>query len=147
MGRVIRIWQEEGRTRSGPPVRNDRFTPVIDLVRRLNALDRPFLVPIKYTRTQAEAEDVRKSLYSTARYYCSCGQRYCTRRHNNLDGCPNGGQRISCRASLVRDSEGRLRVQFTLHDKREAMRALVDKYGPDRSKWPYDPWAKKEKSS
>ena len=92
-----------------------------------------------------QAADLRRALYRSARYYCSCDRLYCTRKHKNVppdDGCPEGGQRISCRADVVTVTDPKTgarkwAVQFTLMDKREAIRAVVQKYGPDPNKWPY----------
>jgi hypothetical protein len=147
MARVIRLWQGENGPRAGPPLRDDRFIPVIEAVRRADMLGQPFLVPLRFTpRYRGGCEDVKRSLYNAARYYCSCGAKYCTRKHDNLEGCPEGGQRVSCRADIVRDGDGHLRVQFRFFDKKEAIRAVVQKYGPDPSNWPYQARAKKVKA-
>lgn len=152
MGRVIAIHQgQDGRHRPGPPLRDDRFIPVVEWVLQGNALNAPFLVPIRFTPNRTEAEDVRRSLYNAARYYCSCGRRDCCRKYGNVPnrnkdnpagGCPDGGQRVSCQAKLVMH-KGHVRVQFTFFDKREAIRQIVLTYGPDPSKWPYQAKAKK----
>lgn len=112
-------------------------------------LDKPILVPIKFTPNHDEADDVRRSLFNAARYYCSCGDRHCCRKFKNIPhdsnpqgGCPNGGDRVSVSAKLVR-KDGAIRVEFTFFDKREAMREIIRKYGPDPSKWPYQGRAKK----
>jgi hypothetical protein len=145
VGRVIGIWRgEDGRVRSGPAVRNDAFVPVLDLIRSKGLLDRPLLTP--RCRDRDHADQVRKSIYLAARYYCSCGERMCTRKHNNIDGCPDEGQRLSVRCDVVKDSEGRLRVQVQVFDKKESMRAVVQRYGSDPSAWPYQSRAKKIRS-
>lgn len=148
MGRVIRIFDG----RAGAPKRDDRFIPLIDWVRGSGALSQPFLVPRRYTPTGNEAREVRRLLYLSARYYCSCGARHCNRKYPNVPhdanpegGCPDGGQRISCQADLVKDGAGHVRVQFSFHDKRESIRAIIAKYGPDPSAWPYNARAKKLK--
>jgi hypothetical protein len=152
MSRIIAIHQgPDGRRSVGPPRRDDRFIPVIDWAIQAGELGNPWLVPVVYTQNRDEAEAVRKSLYAAARYYCSCGTRYCTRKYSNIPseknpagGCPEGGQRISCQAHIVK-TNGVVRVQFKFFDKRESMREVIAKYGPDPSKWPYSPWAKKIK--
>jgi hypothetical protein len=152
MGRVIAIHQgPDGRHRPGAPVRDDRFTPVIEWVIQAGEFGNPWLVPLKYTPDHDTADMVRQSLYNAARYYCGCGLRSCCRKFSNLPteknpdgGCPRGGQRVSCQAKLVR-LNGHIRVEFKFFDKRESMREVVAKYGPDPSKWPYNPWAKKIK--
>ena len=108
-------------------------------------LERPILTPV--CEDMDDAERTRKSLYAAARYYCSCGEKYCTRKHNNIDGCPNGGMRMSCRADIVKDTKGRLRVQVRFWDKQIGIRAVVERYGPDPSKWPYQSKARKLKES
>ena len=50
---------------------------------------------------------------------------------------PGRGQRISCRADIVKDAKGNTRVQFHCFDKKDSMQVVVEKYGPDASKWPY----------
>lgn len=130
--------------RIGPPVRRDEYRPVIDAVRRLGWLDELLLSPP--ARNYDHADEIRRGLNRSAWYYCSCGEPQCTRRYDNIAGCPDGGQRISSRAEIVtragEDGRERYHVQFRLHDKREAIRAMVAKYGTDRSKWPYDPKAR-----
>lgn len=153
VGRIIAIHQGlDGRKTPGPPVRDDRFFPVIDWVLANGELGNPWLVPVRFTENRDEAEAVRKSLYNAARYYCSCGQRHCLRKYTNYPsgknpdgGCPAGGRRVSCKADVV-TRNGHVRVQFTLYDKREAMREVVARYGPDPSKWPYQAKAKRIKA-
>jgi hypothetical protein len=105
-------------------------------VLRAQLLDRLLLSPP--CPTLAAARDLTSALYRSARYYCSCGKAYCTRKHPNTGpGCPAGGQRISCQAEPVKDADGKFRVQFRLMDKQESIRWVVQKYGPDPNKWPY----------
>ena len=137
MGRVIGVWQGG----AGPPKRDDRFVPVIELVHRLGLYGRPYLTPP--CRTWDQADDVRKGIYLGARYFCSCGEKYCTRKYRNTEGCPDQGERVSVRADVVRDAERRLRVECTFYPKAEAMREIIRKYGPDPSLWPYQAKAKK----
>lgn len=139
MGRVIRI--HEGR--AGAPKRDDRFIPLIEMIRSWNALGQPFLVPRRYTPTQAEAAEMKRLLYLSARYYCSCGDRHCNRKHSNVEGCPNGGQRVGCHAEIVKDARGHLRTQFRFIDKNESIRSVIERYGPDPANWPYYARAKK----
>jgi hypothetical protein len=125
------------------PVRDDRYRPVLEQVVAMGLLGRWVLSPA--CQSAEKAEEVKNGLYRSGRYYCSCGKPYCTRRHGNLQGCPDGGQRLSVQAAPVRDEEGCLRIQFRVMDKREAMRAVVAKYGPDPNKWPY--FARRKKAS
>ena len=150
MGRIIAIHQgPDGRKYAGPPNRDDRFTSVIDWVLANGELGNPWLVPLRFTQNHDEAEAVRKSLYNAARYYCTCDERHCVRKHTNYPseknpagGCPAGGQRVGCKAVIVRH-DGHVRVQFQFFDKREAMREVIAKYGPDPTKWPYQAKAKR----
>lgn len=147
MGRVIALGPG-GKPQA--PERADYFRGVIDVVRERGLLDEVLLSP--RCRDYEHADEVRRGLYRSARYYCSCGAKHCTRRHANFPteeapeyGCPDGGQRISCRADVVTvttiDENGEPRkhyhVQFRLHDKAESIRAVVQRYGPDPSRWPY----------
>lgn len=92
-----------------------------------------------------EAELARKDLYNAGRYYCSCGERYCTSKHNNINGCPRQGMRLSIRADILRDDKGALRVQLRAYDKQEGIRYMIRTYGPDANAWPYNPRARKIK--
>lgn len=139
MGRVIKIFDG----RAGAPVREDRFIPLIDLIRSWDQLDQPFLVPARYTPDKQAAAEMMRLLYLSARYYCSCGVRHCVREGSTVAGCPRGGQRISCKADVVKDGKGGWRTQFRFRDKRDGQRYMIEHYGPDRSKWPYDPYAKR----
>lgn len=136
MGKVIAIGPG-GKPQA--PERTDHFRPVIDTVRSLKLLDQLLISPAVARHEQAD--DMRRGLYRSARYYCSCGNWKCTRQHNNIDGCPDGGQRISCRADVVRvtSPQGKpmYAVQFRLHDKQESMRHVIARYGPDPNQWPY----------
>jgi hypothetical protein len=141
MGRVIAVGPG-GRAQA--PARDDRCRPVMEHVTGASLLDRLLLSPP--CRTRAQAAEIRSALYRSARYYCSCGMIYCTRKYANVppdNGCPRGGQRVSCRQADVvlwtdpADGQRKLCVQFIIVDKREAMRAVVQKYGPDPNNWPY----------
>lgn len=144
VGRVIAIGPG-GKAQA--PARTDLCRPVIELVRDAGLLDRLVLSPPCATRELAG--NVRRALYLSARYYCSCGRPFCTRKWPNVPheknpegGCPKGGQRISCQADVVlwtdpQSGQQKYRVQFRLMDKRESMRAVVARYGPDPNKWPY----------
>jgi hypothetical protein len=143
MARVIAVGPG-GRAQA--PARDDRFRPVIELVlagvpgcaqcaRNSSGLGHSHPSPV--CKTMDEADDIRRGLYRSARYYCSCGQANCTRKHSNIDGCPRGGQRVSCQANIVREHGGKLHVEFTLFDKAEAIRAHVERHGTDPNAWPY----------
>ena len=149
MGKVIAIGPG-GKAQA--PQRTDDFRGVIDAARGSGMLDEKILSP--RCRDYEHADDIRRGLYRSAFYYCSCGRKNCVYRHKNIPsednpegGCPEGGQRISCRAEVVtvtgEDGKKHYHVQFQLHDKREAMRAVVQKYGPDPDTWPY--WAKRKR--
>ena len=148
MGKVIAIGPG-GKPQA--PERTDRFREVIDLIVGNKMLDRLLLTPP--CRDRDHADEIRRAIYLSARYYCGCSRTTCTRRHKNYPtparpegGCPYGGQHVSARAEIVKDKAGKLRVQFQLHDKREAMRSVVAKYGPDPSKWPYQASAKRREA-
>jgi len=149
MGRVIAVGPG-GKAQA--PARTDDFRDVIEAVRAGGLLDELLLSPA--CRGHEHADQVRRGLYLSARYYCSCGGKHCNRRWPNIPaednpqgGCPDGGQRISCRADIVtvtgEDGRKLYHVQFRLHDKRESIRAFVQKYGPDPSRWPYQSRAKR----
>src|SRR6266704_3508005 len=122
MGKVIALGPG-GRAQA--PVRDDRCRGVIDAVVSGGLLDRRLLSPA--CATMAAAEQLRLAMYRSARYYCSCGRRMCTRKNKNTppdDGCPRGGHRVSCQADVVRyrnRGKWELRIEFTIFDKREAM--------------------------
>lgn len=139
MARVIRLYDGK----AGPPKRDDRFIPLIELIRSWDALDQPFLVPKRWTPTKAEAAEMKRLLYLSARYFCSCGDRHCNRKHDNVEGCPNGGQRIGCKADVVKDPAGHWRTQFKFVDKQQSIRSVIERYGPDPANWPYFARAKK----
>lgn len=134
------------------PQRDDRYRPVLEQVLAMGLQDQWVLSPP--VQSEEKAAEVKNGLYRSARYYCSCGQVHCTRKYGNVPGqneknpqggCPRGGQRLSVQAEIVRDEESFIRVQFRVMDKRDAMRAVVQKYGPDPNNWPY--FAKRKKAS
>ena len=133
--------------RAQAPTRSDTCRAVIAAVHAGGMLDELLLSPPM--RTYEDADGLRRGMYRSSRYFCSCGKWDCTRRHSNIEGCPDDGQRVSCRADVVTtaDANGKTRyhVQFRLHDKQEAMRAVVARYGPDPSLWPYQSKAKRSK--
>jgi hypothetical protein len=140
MGRVIAIGPG-GKAQA--PVRDDRCREVIQYVLEHGLLGQDLLSPV--CTTMARAEDLRRALNRSASYFCSCGETFCTRKHKNYppdNGCPGDGQRISCRADVVRwtdpaDGIAKLRVQFRLRDKREGIASVIERYGPDPNNWPY----------
>jgi hypothetical protein len=153
VGRVIAIGPG-GKAQA--PQRSDWYREVIDAVRDGGMLDQLLLSPACDGREHAE--DVRRGLLLSARYYCSCGRKNCTYKHKNYPtedspegGCPFGGQRISGRADVVtvtgEDGSKTWHVQFRLHDKKEAMRSVIQKYGPDPARWPYQSRAKRLKET
>lgn len=140
MGRVIALGPG-GRAQA--PVRDDRCRPVIEAIIANDLLGQLRLSPV--CRTYELALELRAAMYRSARYFCSCGHIYCTRKHRNYppdNGCPEGGQRIGCQADVVmwtnpQTGKQHYCVQYKFVDKREAMRAVVAKYGPDPNNWPY----------
>jgi hypothetical protein len=124
------------------PTRDDRYRTVIETVIGAGLMNRPLLSPP--CKTRDEADDVRRGLHRSAFYYCSCGATYCTRKHSNVKGgCPNDGQRVGCTAKIVKGPDGVLCVQYRVFDKQEAMRYVIQQYGPDPETWPY--FAKRKK--
>jgi hypothetical protein len=148
MGRVIALGPG-GRAQA--PERHDEYRTVLELVLSKGWLNRYLLSPV--CQSEEKAREVKNGLYRSARYYCSCGAPFCTRKYGNVagqneanpqGGCPRGGQRLSMQAVPVLDAEGFIRVQFRVMDKKEAMRAVVAQYGPDPNNWPY--YAKRKRS-
>ena len=137
------------------PERSDLYRPVIEFVRDSGQLDELLLSPA--CRTHDDADQMRQALYRSAWYFCSCGRKTCTRRHNNYPvgdkpgGCPHGGQRISMHGTVVfvtgEDGKRTYHVQFQLFDKRESIRQLIKDHGPNPDKWPYNPRAKRTKEA
>ena len=125
------------------PVRDDRCRPVIEAVLAAGLLGTLRLSPP--CRTQEQAFELRSAMFRSARYFCSCGAIYCTRKYKNYppdNGCPDGGMRIGCAADVVlwthpETGKQHYCVQYQFTDKREAMRAVILKYGPDPNNWPY----------
>lgn len=50
----------------------------------------------------------------------------------------NRGAEVSMSAKIERDGSG-YRIRFAAVDKTIARQHVLTKYGPDRTKWPYDP--------
>lgn len=48
---------------------------------------------------------------------------------------------VSVSTEVEPDGKGQWRIRFTLHDKKVARAFIVNKHGPDRSAWPYNPRA------
>ena len=158
-GAVARVIAVGPGGKAQAPVRDDRARRVIETVIGMGDLDKLLLSP--RCRDRKDATELKQALYRSAWYFCSCGQPYCTRRHNNVPGCtegckrehpagcPDGGQRISCQADVVTvTGDGGARsyhVQFRLFDKAEAMREVIAKYGPDPNQWPY--YGRRKKAS
>lgn len=140
MGRVIAAGPG-GKAQA--PERDDRALPVIAWVHRAGLLGRKVASPP--CDSFEIADELRRALYRSARYFCSCERPSCTRKFGNIPGrnkdhpaggCPRGGQRVSCRADVVRHGR-KWRVEFTLWDKQESIRQVIASYGPDPSRWPY----------
>jgi len=123
------------------PARDTRYAGVI--LKALQGFGFGRLILSPPCSTWDQADDVRRGIYRSAGHYCSCGDAMCFRKYRPY--CPQQGQRISSQADIVKDDQDRLRVQFQLFDKKEARLSHVKRYGTDRSKWPYDPKAKRSK--
>lgn len=151
MGRVIAVGPG-GKPQA--PERSDEYRPVVQAVLDTGLLGDLLLSPA--CQDFDHADEMRRGLYRSAKYYCSCGARNCVYRHKNYPagdkpaGCPHGGQRVSCRADIVtvtgEDGRKTYHVQFRMLDKATGMRYMVEKYGPDINAWPYSPRAKKRKA-
>lgn len=48
---------------------------------------------------------------------------------------------VSISGEIEPDGNGQWRIKFTLHNKKAARAYIVNKHGPDRSAWPYNPRA------
>jgi len=68
-----------------------------------------------------EADEWRRALFRCAHYLNRTGQ------------AP-----VSMSARIGKDKDG-YKITFTAVDKTLARKHVLDRYGPDRSKWPYDP--------
>jgi hypothetical protein len=68
-----------------------------------------------------EAKEWQQALYRCAHYLNRTGQAA-----------------VSMSAKIERDGDG-FRIRFKAVDKTHARAHVMRKYGPDRSKWPYDP--------
>ena len=76
---------------------------------------------IKGLTSKEEAQEWSRSLYRAAHYL----------NRNNI--AP-----VSMSAKIERDGDG-YRIRFKAVDKTLARKHVMEKYGADRSKWPYDP--------
>lgn len=131
---IILQRDESGRLR--PPERDDSAREMIEWVLEHGKLGVKLLsLPCE---NMAQAELLRSRLYRSARYYCGCGLKSCSRKYRD---CPDGEQRLSMRADVVHKN-GQLRVQFTVYDKNEGRRYVIETHGDDPEKWPYRPGRK-----
>ena len=76
---------------------------------------------IKVFATKDDALEWHRALYRCAHFLIRTGQ------------AP-----LSMSAKIERDGTG-YRIRFKAVDKTLARKHVLEKYGPDRSKWPYDP--------
>lgn len=76
---------------------------------------------IRGLASKEEAKEWQQSLYRCAHYLARTGQAD-----------------VSMSATIERDGT-RYLIRFRAVDKTLARKHVMDKYGPDRSKWPYDP--------
>lgn len=66
--------------------------------------------------TRERAEEIKRALFRSARHV-----------------------KVSVTATVEPADDGTYRVRFKAIDKLFARRFILEKHGPDRSKWPYDP--------
>lgn len=66
-----------------------------------------------------------------AREYVRALHRAARRLHTT------GVLHVGARAEIERDAKGGYRVRFAAVDKDIARRKVAEKYGPDKTKWPY----------
>lgn len=73
------------------------------------------------------AHDVRRGIYRCAKH-----------RGLTADAGPSS-RLVSGDEMGVRKTGGTYEIRFRVHDKKSGRKALLARYGADRSKWPYDP--------
>jgi hypothetical protein len=73
------------------------------------------------------AAEIKRALYRSRNFV----------RHN--------GKPVSVWAEIVKAEDGSYQVHFKAIDRTMARGYIISKHGDDRSKWPYDPFAKREK--
>lgn len=114
--------------KGAPPAWNRRDCRFDHLV--LAALSKGYGVVLKYTGIEAydRAEDIRRGIYRCA------GHRGIT-----AEAGPSGRVVSGADEMGVHKNGRRYEVWYRIHSKRGGRRAHLDRYGPDRAAWPYDP--------
>jgi hypothetical protein len=87
-------------------------------------------VVLKYTGVEdyERAEDIRRGIYRCAKH-----------RGITADAGP-GGRLVTGEGEMgVRKTGRTYEVWYRIHAKRSGRKAHLDRYGADRSQWPYDP--------
>lgn len=77
---------------------------------------------IRGLESREEADEWKRALHRSARY---------------LDR--TGAAAVGVTTKIHRVGGGKYEIEFKAIDKVYAKQYMLDKYGPDRSKWPYDP--------
>ena len=85
--------------------------------------------PVIYAgcETRERAEEIKKSLYRSRNF------------------CTHGNRKLSVKADVVKADDGSYQVHYEVMTREAAKQAVMDKYGDDVTKWPYNPFNKKEK--
>jgi hypothetical protein len=113
----------------GPPPnwsrRDCRFDHLVQA-----AIAKGYGVILKYTgiETHERAHEIRRGIYRCAKH-----------RGITADAGP-GGRLVSGADEMgVRKRGPEYEIWYRVHDKRSARKAHLQRFGSDRSKWPYDP--------
>lgn len=112
----------------GPPPnwsrRDCRFDHLV-----LAAVAKGYGVVLKYTGIESweRADDVRRGVYRCAKH-----------RGITAEAGP-AGRAVSGDDMGIHKTGRTFEVRFRVHSKRSARKSHLERYGSDRSKWPYDP--------
>jgi hypothetical protein len=93
------------------------------------AVDKGYGVELRYQGIGdfERANDIRKGIYR-------CG------RHRGLAVEAGSGREADAgEMGIHKMANGEWEVRYRIHDKKSARKRHIEKYGTDRSKWPYDP--------
>lgn len=114
--------------KGSPPAWNRRDCRFDHLVQA--AVTKGYGRVLKYTgiADYDRAEDIRRGIYRCARH-----------RNITADAGPGGRLVTGPDEMGVRKKGREYEVWYRVHDKRSARKAHLQRYGADRSKWPYDP--------
>jgi hypothetical protein len=94
------------------------------------ALIKGYGVVLKYTgiETYDRAEEIRRGIYRCAKH-----------RQITADAGPGGRLVTGADEMGVRKKGREYEVWYRVHNKRSGRKAHLERYGADRSAWPYDP--------